>query len=81
MRQFTKEEKELIINTPITPKCFDAVHNTAGVKDGEFVSDYWDVLCTYFENIRWWCIHAEDKDMYFSILISMLPNSYKVVKL
>lgn len=82
MREFTEEEKELIINTPITKDCFDVVHGSVAIYDRTFADDYWNIMINHFESLRWWCIHgASHKEKYFEILVSMLPSSYKVVKL
>ena len=81
MRDFTPEEKELIINTPITKACFDVVYDLVAIRDRTFVTDYWDIMINHLESVRWWCTHGKDKEKYFEILVSMLPNSYKVVKL
>lgn len=83
MREFTSEEKEKIINTPITLDCFDM----AGFEN----------LFPYFEyefnryilelnKYREWastnnCVPEKDRIKYFNFLVRLLPNSYKVVNL
>ena len=86
MREFTKEEKELIINTPITEDCFllppkNCLEGVLGVlfmkRRNQIIKD-----C---EHYRLECKNAKtklDKKIAFEILVENLPyNSYKVVKL
>lgn len=68
MRNFTPEEKELIVNTEITPDCF------------EKWEDYHFESMARDEAVRRKYLQTKNKH-YFDILIRLLPNSYKVVKL
>ena len=97
MRDFTTEEKEKIINTPIDESCFE--------KWEDF--DYEEIVVEHFphpfsknktctiklypttcfvslirdcEAIRWKYLETKNEH-YFDILVRLLPNSYKVVKL
>ena len=83
MREFTAEEKELIVNTLITQKCFDMdnfseLQELCGV--GYYVLNNWESLCLDFEKIRQKYLETKD-ERYFTELVRLLPNSYKVVKL
>ena len=76
MRKFTKEEKELIINTPITIECFDLPLKYEETLLEDFIHK--------IESLRFTCASLDEgefKDKVFNTLVSMLPNSYKVVKL
>ena len=87
MRNFTPEEKELIVNTPITLDCFDmqgfdekmfAKYKEDGVK--MTLLFYWQSVVNFFDLIR--CKYLKTKDeRYFTELVRLLPNSYKVVNL
>ena len=87
MRDFTPEEKELIVNTPITLDCFDmqgvdekmfAKYKEDGVK--MTLLFYWQSVVNFFDLIR--CKYLKTKDeRYFTELVRLLPNSYKVVNL
>lgn len=75
MRDFTPEEKELIINTPITIECFDfclSAHSCLldyiSYLESERKSLQLNLMPKYF-------------DKAFAMFVAMLPNSYKVVKL
>lgn len=93
MRNFTPEEKELIINTPISKDVFD-------MTDYMSVSIFYPPLRTpiteadkLWENLieglellrlRLWSSKREspvDGECLFTELVRLLPNSYKVVKL
>ena len=86
MRQFTKEEKELIINTPITVKNFD--FNETLPIPYDYINDESDTtLDNVYYHVSWVCerlrqnfIETKDPD-FLDQLIRLLPNSYKVVKL
>lgn len=94
MRDFTREEKELIINIPITEDCFDKWNNynyeQVQVKHFPYEKNKKCTILLYpttlFESIIRDCEalrlkYIETKDEhYFDILIHLLPNSYKVVK-
>lgn len=82
----TREEKELIINTPITRGCFD-IKKEAGWVGGEPTETNMYILdlteesfFKFLEAIRRQYLLCR-QDRYFEKLISLLPNSYKVVKL
>ena len=86
MRDFTPEEKELIVNTPITIKNFDFNHDMP--TPYEYINDKstTDLENVYY-HIAWVCEYLrqtfqETKDPeYLEELVRLLPNSYKVVKL
>lgn len=96
-RDFTQEEKELIIKTEITPDCFErwGDYHYEGIEVNHFPHPYREgKFCTIglyptscFESMARDCEvirrkYLETKDEhYFDILIHLLPNSYKVVKL
>ena len=75
MRDFTPEEKELIINTRITEDCFD-------VTDVPLKSNLRVVstISIMLEDVRREYLQTKD-EQYFIELVHLLPNSYKVVKL
>lgn len=87
MRDFTKEEKELIINTEITIECFDLskTSNFSYYNCGLVMQKIIDQL----EEQRRICKNSFDdyevtdyqKQDSFNNFVVMLPNSYKVVKL
>lgn len=97
MRDFTAEEKELIINTPITIECFERwndyhyeqvilknFHHPA-VKGRTCTAIFYPT--TIMESHINCCEEVRTKyletkdEHYFDILIHLLPNSYKVVNL
>lgn len=85
MREFTSEEKELIVNTPITMGCFDMQNFNFVRCDNEFglgvwIDRIWETQIDYCERLRKKYILIKD-DSYFIELVRLLPNSYKVVKL
>ena len=76
MRDFTPEEKGMIINTKITKDCFD------------LPLEYEETLLEDFihkiEILRFTCASLDEgdfKDKVFKTLVSMLPSTYKVVQL
>lgn len=83
MRDLTKEEKELIINTKITRDCFD-FDNFKSIDILEYgdykFSDIWSDIIILCEVMRNNYISTK-YEQYFIELIRLLPNSYKVVKL
>lgn len=82
MRAFTPEEKELIVNTPITMKVIDWC-NSDDDDDGLYIEGYCETLerlCGDCEFIRKEYLRTKD-ERYFDRLVRLLPNSYKVVKL
>ena len=74
MRDFTPEEKELIVNTEITRDCFEGTE-TAPAPFFAFVS-----FLDFFREEVSKCEGMARKNG-FSDLVSMLPNSYNVVKI
>lgn len=85
MREFTKEEKELIVNTEITPECFgirEGVPTGIEFKENRWLFPHllWDRVVKDCEYLRSLYINTKDERI-FSELIRLLPNSYKVVKL
>ena len=97
MRDFTPEEKELIVNTPITIECFEKWNDYKyeqirlenfphPVKKGKtcivifYPTTIWESHIRYCEEVRTKYLETKDEH-YFDILICLLPNSYKVVKL
>ena len=85
MRDFTPEEKELIINTPITEGCFD-IEDRYAIPIAtlcQFVStsvDFWLEIATACETLRQKYNETKDEQCFIE-LVRLLPNSYKVVKL
>ena len=85
MRDFTPEEKELIINTPITEDCFDLskTHHIKcyGVNMDKIISllETQRLFCKSMVNDCEWTDYQ--RNAFLESLIVMLPNSYKVVKL
>lgn len=97
MRNFTPEEKELIVNTEITPDCFekweDYHYEEIELKhfphphiEGQFCTiALYPTSC--FESMARDCEAVRRKylqtknEHYFDILVRLLPNSYKVVNL
>lgn len=83
MRDFTQEEKELILNTPINRvNCFDMSEFTDLYIDMEFGSiiEQWLQTVKMLEALRIRCLETRDEELFIEF-IRMLPNSYKVVKL
>ncbi len=90
MRGFTQEEKNLIVNTPITIDCFDfeedrTNRNYLPEHEG---SDAYVIPITYtYQSIAWQAESLREaylctkEEKYFDALVRLLPNSYKVVKL
>ena len=82
MRDFTPEEKELIINTRITEDCFEIgeriTFNYERMVNSYF--DFWDFLILHLETLQEQYKRTKD-EQYFNALVRLLPNSYKVVKL
>lgn len=76
MREFTPEEKELIINTPITPDVFNIPKADISCTTLNYISQLEqrrkDMLTGY---------QPRGIDTEFDILVRLLPYSYKVVKL
>lgn len=84
MREFTPEEKELIINTPINRDCFGNCERMSGwVKDDRtiFILDQTeDYYFRFLDAMRLEYKSFRRKGL-FEKLVSLLPSSYKVVKL
>ena len=78
MREFTPEEKELIVNTPITLDLFSASFVDKDFK--RYCRSEWENLISVLERIRIMSRETENDEI-IENFISMLPNSYKVVKL
>ena len=88
MRNFTPEEKELIINTPITIDCFDFENQDRYAMKLGFgnnprfytIKKAWNQVFWICEDLRQIYNNTHD-ERYFIELVRFLPNSYKVVKL
>lgn len=83
MRDFTQEEKELIVNTPINRmNCFDMSEFTDLYIDMEFgsIREQWLQTVKMLEALRIRCLKTKDEELFIEF-VRMLPNSYKVVKL
>ena len=85
MRDFTLEEKELIINTPITEDCFDIEDRCVFRIDTlcqfcETNIDFLFEIVTACETLRQKYNETKDERCFIE-LVRLLPNSYKVVKL
>lgn len=85
MHEFTPEEKELIVNTEITEDCFNLgnfENFTCGYLMGNKINNrgMWYIFVNYLEFLRQKYNETKD-ERYWKELISLLPNSYKVVKL
>ena len=90
MRDFTPEEKELIINTRITEDCFDFKEdedNEIDLPDYNGSDAYVIPIGYTYQTIAWKCESLRKayinikNEKYFNALVYLLPNSYKVVKL
>ena len=87
MREFTKEEKERIMNTPIDIECFDMFNfSNAEVRLSPIgvnfctTQEMWLTLVDWLESLRK-AYKEEGHEFYFEELVRLLPSSYKVVKL
>ena len=88
--KFTPEEKELIANTPITVNCFekpsfdyDDFYEEALMNQNLIIHDLqvWNhELIPHLERLRRAYLKSKDERV-FEMLVRLLPNSYKVVKL
>lgn len=78
---FTKEEKELIINTPITKDSLNIDYEKLPLIEKELT----DRICEYLESFRKAikCArkNSRRRNETFDLLCRLLPSSYKVVKL
>lgn len=87
MRDFTKEEKELIINTEITIECFDLSKTTnfnyynCGLVMQKFIYQLEKQRRICKEIFDDYEVTDYQKQDSFNNFVVMLPNSYKVVKL
>ena len=90
MRDFTPEERELIINTRITEDSFDFEEdrkNHINLPDHNGSDAYVIPIGYTYQTIAWKCESlrqayiATKYEKYFTALVRLLPNSYKVVKL
>ena len=97
MRFFTPEEKELIVNTPITLECFDLWedYHYEQLRLGNFSypGAKWKKCTVYLYPTTLFETTARDCEIlrlkyletknehYFDILVHQLPASYKVVRL
>ena len=80
MRDFTPEEKELIINTPITIECFD-VTQFAYSSTKENLENAIHILEAKRQAVLV-CMTKEIRERNFETLVSALSKTpYKVVKL
>ena len=80
MREFTKEEKELIINTPITIECFD-VTQFAYSSTKEDLENAFRTLEAKRQAVLV-CMTKEIRERNFETFVSALSKTpYKVVKL
>lgn len=77
MRNFTPEEKQSIVNTPITIDCFDT--NEIDAEFSFYVKAEWKNLITVLERMRQMLKETNKKEI-GEHLIAMLPNSYKVAE-
>lgn len=85
MRDFTPEEKELIVNTEININSFDITDiNYIPISSvSQYVEhniDFWDYVVSACEETRQNYKRTKN-EIYFTELVRLLPNSYKVVKL
>lgn len=85
MRDFTQEEKGLIVNTPITMDCFEMdnfIANEALIisKEAAFANYWFFTIIPCLEKLRQLYNETKDERLFIE-LIRLLPNSYKVVKL
>jgi hypothetical protein len=80
MREFTKEEKELIVNTPITIECFDVTQFAYSLSKEELERGF-----RYLEAKRkavLVCMTKEVRERNFNRFVEVLSTTpYKVVKL
>ena len=86
-KDFTSEEKELIVDTPITRGCFDDTdYNNVQVRLTPHGLDFrtsqymWLTLVEWLEALRR-TYKETGYEFYFTELVRLLPNSYKVVDL
>lgn len=80
MRKFTPEEKELIVNTPITFESFDIDYTKLPQVDLDAMFMVIKHLQNYQKSIHV-LRKSKRKDEAIDFFIRLLPNSYKVVEL
>ena len=81
MRDFTPEEKELIINTKITIDCFDINYEQLPLIEKELTDKVCRTIEYYRKAVKCARKNSKRRNETFDLLIRLLPNSYKVVKL
>ena len=81
MRNFTPEEKELIINTPITRDCFDINYEQLPLIEKELTDKVCGTIECYRKAVKCARRNSKRRNETFDLLVRLLPNSYKVVKL
>ena len=85
MRDFTPEEKELIVNTKITLDCFGLCESA--LKGFELFNNVWLFPFYYWRDLIKHCEYLRVRyketgdERIFTELVRLLPASYKVVKL
>ena len=81
MRDFTPEEKELIINTPITAECFDINFEQLPLIEKELTDKVCETIECYRKAVKCARKNSKRRNETFDLLVRLLPSSYKVVKL
>ena len=81
MRDFTSEEKELIINTPITKDCFNINYEQLPLIEKELTDKICETIECYRKAVKCARRNSKRRNKTFDLLVRLLPNSYKVVKL
>ena len=81
MRDFTPEEKELIINTPVTSDCFDINYEQLPLIEKELTDKVCETIECYRKAVKCARKNSKRRNETFDLLVRLLPNSYKVVKL
>lgn len=80
MREFTKEEKELIIKTPITIECFDVTRFAYSSTKEDLENDFRTLEAKRQTVLV--CMTKEIRERNFETFVSALSKTpYKVVKL
>ena len=81
MREFTTEEKELIINTPITRDCLDIDYEKLPLIEKELTDRICEHLESFREAVKCARKNSRRRNETFDLLCRLLPNSYKVINL
>ena len=81
MREFTPEEKELIINTPITRDCLDIDYEKLPLIEKELTDRICEHLESFREAVKCARKNSRRRNETFDLLCRLLPNSYKVINL